>query len=102
MVPSSGDAFIQSEFSDQLLKVLLIKHLNIDVRVDGSEQPDFAVLLGNEGLLHRGDLDVSVELGKVEVRGERLENLAVLVPLQRKAAWLIFPANAVKIEQIGE
>ena len=89
-------------FEDQILKILLVKDLDVDVWVQFAKQADLSVFLGHEGLLHRRKLDVKIEFGQVKVRRECLADVAVPIPLNRKAARLIVPVDAVKIQQIGK
>ena len=72
------------------------------MRIDGAQQLHFAIFLGHQRLLHGGEFDVEVEFRQVEVGREGFRDVAVFVPLQRKAARLIFPLDAVEIQQIRE
>ena len=92
----------QAVFEDQILKILLIEDLNIDVRINGAQQFDFAILPGHQSLLHGGQLDVEIEFGKIKIGREGFDHVAVLVPLQRETARLIFPLDAIEIQQVGE
>ena len=50
-----------------------VEQLDPDVRVELAQAAQLAVLLAHELLAQRGQLDVQVEVGQVEVRGEALE-----------------------------
>ena len=89
-------------FKIKILQVLLVKHLDVDVRIDLAQQPDLAVLLGHQRLLHGGQLDVQVELRQVEVRREGLQHASRRVPRDGEAVRLVLPGDAVEIEQVGE
>src|SRR5579885_174248 len=94
----AGDAI----FENQVLKILLIKHLDVNMRINRAQKLYFTVFSRHQRLLHGGQFDVQIELRKIEIGGERLRHIAVLVPLQRKRARLVLPGNPVEIEQIRE
>lgn len=87
---------------EEVEKVALVEDLAVDVRVVGSEQTNLAVLLGDEFLIHRGDLDEEVLIGKVEVRGEPSSRLVSIVEFDGKRPRLVLPGDPVEVEQSGE
>src|SRR5207302_1190362 len=60
------------------------------------------VLLRDELLVERGDLDVQVVRRQIEVGCERLHGLAVAVTFQRERARLVLPLDAVEVEELRE
>ncbi len=60
------------------------------------------VLFGDQRLFHGGQLNIQVELGQVEIRGEGLQHPAILVPLDGETARFVFPGHLVEVEQVGE
>jgi hypothetical protein len=86
----------------QVEVVALVEELDLDLRVQLSEAPGLAVLLGHQLLVQGGDLDVEVVVGQVEVRAETLDRLVVLVPLEGELSRLVLPGDPVEVEQFGE
>ena len=80
----------------------MVEDLALDLWVQTSESLHLAVLLRDQFLAHRGDLDVDVVLREVEIRSEHLRGLAVFVPIDRKRARFVFPVDAVEIEKSRE
>ncbi|MHB8463939.1 MAG: hypothetical protein ACYDH6_17685 [Acidimicrobiales bacterium] len=62
----------------------------------------FAVLLGDELLVERRDLDIEVVGRQVEVGAERLRRVALTVPFENERLGLVLPGDAVEVEQLGE
>ena len=61
---------------------------------------ELAVLARHERLLHDGDLDEEVLLGKVEVGRERAHDATVLVALEDERLRLVVPGDAVVVEDL--
>jgi len=80
----------------------LVEHLAVHIGVNGLKTFDFLVLLGDQLLIHRGDLDEEIIVRQVEVGCEVFCGLAVLVELNRKTLRLVIPRNTVEIEKKGE
>src|SRR5579872_1190736 len=76
-ISGGGKAILEHE----ILKIFLVEHLNIDVRINRAQQFDLAILARDVGLLHGGELDVQIEFRQIKIRCERLDHVAVLVPL---------------------
>src|SRR5690606_22566273 len=55
--------------------------------------------LGDELLAHRGDLDVQVLFGQIEVRGEELARVALPVPGDGERPRLVLPRDPVEVQQ---
>src|SRR5215471_10989724 len=83
------------------LDVPSVKELDSNVRVEAAQLPDLPVLACHERLLHDGDLDEQVLLGKVEVRRERAHDAPLLVSLEHERLRLVVPADPVVIEDLG-
>jgi hypothetical protein len=92
----------QTVLGHQLEVVALVENLAVDLWMELLEKARLAVLLGHQLLVHRGDLDIKVIVGQVEVGCEELGGLAVAVPCDRKRAWLVVPGDRVEVEQKGE
>jgi len=88
-------------FGQELLIVLAIKQPHVYVGVKLAQQPHLAVLWRHQRLLHRGELDVKVVFGQVEVRREHLGDPLAL-PRDRERDRLVDPANPVVVEEARE
>jgi hypothetical protein len=73
-------------------------HLGIEL----DEPAGFAVLLRDQPLVERRDLDVEVVGREVEVGRESLRRVAVAVVFERERARLVVPRNRVEVEQLRE
>jgi hypothetical protein len=82
--------------------VPLIEDLAANLGVELAEAAHLAVLLGDQLLVHGGDLDVEILLGKVEVGGEVLGGLVTAVPGDGEGTGLVLPGDVVEVEQSGE
>ena len=94
--------FLQPELHQQVEVVALVEDLHVDLGVQLPQPADLAVLLGDQPLVERGDLDVQVVGRQVEVRPEGLGRLAGAVPLEGEFGGLVLPGNPVEVEQLGE
>ena len=79
--------------------VALIEDLDLGVGIELAETADLAILLRHELLVHRRDFDVRLELREVEVGGELLDDLALLVPLDIERTRLVFPLDLIEVEK---
>src|SRR6202022_4599731 len=84
-----------------LLVILSIKKAHVDLRVQLAKHPHLAVLGRDQRLLHRRQLDVEVLFGKIEVGSEHLRHVGAL-PGDRERHGLVYPANAVVVEEARE
>ena len=82
--------------------VALVQHADLDLGVQLAQPARLAVLLRHELLVERGDLDIEVIRGEVEVRGERLRGFAVTIPLERERARLVLPRDRIEVEELRE
>src|SRR4029450_4419081 len=73
-----------------------------DARLQLPQFADLPVLLRDELLVERRDLDVQVVLGQEEVRGEPLDHAALLAPLEVERPGLVVPVDLVEVQQAGE
>ena len=80
----------------------MIEDLASHVRIERREPAGLAVLLRHQLLVESGDLDVKVELGEVEVRGEALGRVAVAVPVDLEGRRLVVPVDLVEVQELGE
>ena len=64
--------------------------------------PQLGVLLAHEFGTQRGEFDVEVLFGQVEIRRKGGRDVAVLVPFQVEGARLVFPADVVVVQDAGE
>ena len=93
---------LEPVLDEQVQVVTLVEDLAADVGMVLLEEPHLAVLLRDELLIHRGDLDEEVLVGEVEVRGEVGRRLPVTVEFDGEAARFVLPAEAVEVEETGE
>src|ERR1700722_5388302 len=66
---------------DEILQILLVEDLNIDVGIDCAQQFYLTILLRYQRLLHSGQFDIQINFRQIKIRRERLNHLAVFVPL---------------------
>lgn len=88
---------LETVFDQQAQVVPLVEHLALDLGVELTQQPNLSVLLCHELLTHRGDFDIEIITGEVEVGPEEADRLAALVKANRKLARLVFPLDFVEI-----
>jgi len=93
---------LEAVLDEQVQVVPLVEDLAVDVRVVFGQQPDLSVLLGDELLIHRGDLDEQILVRQVEVGSEVGRRLAVVGELDRKRPRFVVPAQPVEIEESRE
>jgi hypothetical protein len=93
---------LEAVFDHQIEVVALVEDLAVDLGVELLEPPHLSVLLGDELLVHRRDLDVEVVVGQVEVRREILGRDALPVPGEGEGPRFVLPGNTVEIEEKGE
>src|SRR6266550_4102996 len=93
---------LQAVLGHQGQVVALIEDLAPDLRVPLAETPDLAVLLGHELLVEGGDLQVEVELGKVEIGGEALPDMPVAIPGDVERGRLVGPLDLVEVQEPRE
>ena len=96
--PTGPRAARPAELEQQRPEVAGVEQLDPDVRVELAQAAQLAVLLAHELLLERGELDVQVEVGEVEVRREALDHLAAHRPADRERVGLVLPADLVEVE----
>jgi hypothetical protein len=94
--------FFQPVLDQEVHVVALIEDLAAHVRIERHKPPDLAVLLGDELLIERCDLDVEVEVGQVEVGCEALARVAVPVPFDIETGGFVAPRDLIEVEQLGE
>src|SRR3954452_1181201 len=82
--------------------VALVEDLAVDPGVQLAQAPNLAVLLRDELLVQRRDLDVQVVHRQVEVGCEALRRAAVAVPLEIERPGLVLPIDLIEVEQLRE
>ena len=87
---------------EQVQVVALVEHAHVHLGIELLHAARLAVLLGDELLVQRGDLDVEVVRGEVEVGRERLLRVAVTVGLEHERARLVLPLDGVEVEELRE
>jgi hypothetical protein len=94
--------FLEPVLDEKSQIVPLVEDLCLDVRIEGAQPADLAVLLGDELLVERRDLDVDVEVREIEVRREALCRLAVGIPGDVEGRWLVLPRDLIEVQELGE
>src|SRR5262245_7142125 len=84
----------------EALEVAPVEELDPNVGVSLAQLAQLPVLAGDERLLHGGDLDVEVLVGKIEVGRESLLHAAVFVLLEYERPGLVFPGDVVVVEYL--
>jgi len=84
------------------MEVTLIEDLAANVRIQLSQPPDLAVLLRDEFLVHRGDLDEEIVVRQIEVGTELPDWCPGSVPFEREGPRLVLPRHDVEVEQSRE
>src|SRR5512141_1039742 len=99
---ASAGHVLEPVLLDEREVVALVEDLAVHARVQLAEAAHLPVLLRHELLVQRRDLDVEVVLREVEVGGEPLDHVAVLVPLEIERRGLVLPVDLVEVEQLRE
>src|SRR6187397_2677526 len=87
---SAGDV-LEAVLGHQRQVVALVEDLAVDARIQLPQATHLPVLLRDQPLVERRDLDVQVVLRQVEVGREPLDDVAVAVPLQVERRGLVGP-----------
>src|SRR5579884_2308054 len=98
----SLDGSLQAVFENQILKVLLVKDLHVNLGIELAEPFDLAIFSRHQRLLHGRQFDIKIKFRQIKIRRERLDNPALLVPLEGKRTRLILPGDPVEIQKIRE
>lgn len=93
---------LQAVLGEQVHVVPLVKDLAVDAGVQLAQPPCLAILLGDQLLIQRGDLDVEIVLGQVKVGGKPLNRAAFLVEFDVEGSRLVLPLDLVKVQQSCE
>ena len=97
-----GDQRRPPVLEHQRPEVTGVEELDSETRVQLAQPADLAVLLANESLLERRELDEELQIGQVEVRREALQDIAVEVPKDREDARFVLPGDLVEVQDAGE
>jgi hypothetical protein len=68
-----------SKLEEQLAIIPAVKDLDSDIGVKEPHQAHFPILAGDQSLLHRGQLNVQVELRQIEIWSEAFYYFARLI-----------------------
>ncbi len=93
---------LEPVLDEQVEVVALIKDLDLGAGVQRPELADLAVLLGDQLLVQRGDLDIEVIARQIEVGPEGLYWTAEPIPLEDELSRLVLPGDAVEVEEESE
>jgi hypothetical protein len=85
-----------------VVEVPLIEDLAPHVRVQLPQAPYLAVLLGDEFLTHRRDLDEEVIVWQIEIRPKLPRGGSRFIPLDDKGSRFVLPRDRVEIEESRE
>ena len=85
----------------QLVDIALVEETDVDLGIQLLQPSELAVLLRDQALAHRGQLEVQVEIREIEVRREHFADLAVLL-VQDERPWLVLPGDAVEVQDARE
>ena len=92
----------QAVLHEQRLVVALVEDLDLHVGIELAQAAHLPVLLGDQLLVERGDLDEQVVGREVEVGTEGLDGIALAVALENERTGLVLPRDAVEVEELGE
>src|SRR5665811_775485 len=93
---------IRDRLEEQRPEVARVEELDSEARVELAQPAQLAVLIPDQALLERGELHVEVQLGKVEVGAEALEDRAGAVEEDRERLWLVLPGDGIEVEDPGQ
>ncbi|MGC2241635.1 MAG: hypothetical protein WA726_12450 [Acidimicrobiia bacterium] len=77
----------------------MIEDLAADLGVQLLEAANLAILLGDQLLAHRGDLDVEIVIREIEIGSEELRGAPVLVPGDGERGRLVIPGDTIEIQE---
>jgi hypothetical protein len=97
-----GIGFLEAVLDEEIEIVSLIEDLALDVRVVLPELTNLSVLLCDELLTHRRDLNVHIVFRQIEVRPEVPGRLTVVIPFEGKRMRLVLPIDRVEVEESRE
>jgi hypothetical protein len=93
---------LQPVLHQQVQVVPLVQDPDVDLGVQLLQAAGLAVLLRDQLLVQRGDLDEEVIGRQIEVGRERLGRPALAVPLEDEGPRLVVPDDPVEVEELGE
>ncbi len=93
---------LEAVLDQQMEVITLIEDLAVDQRVGLLQEPDLAVLLGDQLLVHRRDLDVQILVREVEVGREAGSRFAIVVELDGERGGFVLPRQTVEVEESGK
>ena len=92
----------QAVLHEQGVVVALVQQGDVDARVELAHASQLAMLLRDQALVERGDLDVALVVWEEEVRREGPGGCAVGAPFQDEGMGFVLPPNAVEVQESGE
>jgi hypothetical protein len=88
---------LEAVLHEQVQIIPLVQDPALDARIEILQAAGLPVLLGNQLLVQRCDLDVAIERRKVEVGRETLRRISVTIPLDVERCGLVFPFDLVEV-----
>jgi len=85
-----------------MVKVPLIEDLASNIRIELPKAANLPILLGDQLLVHRGDLDVETILRQIEIRPELFCDDPGCVPLDRECTRFVLPYDIVEVQKPRE
>jgi hypothetical protein len=92
----------QAVLDQQVEVVTLVQDLADDAGIELHQAPRFAVLLGDELLVQRRDLNIEIEFGQIEIRRKAARWVAMPVPFDVEGGWFVLPSDLIEVEQLCE
>src|SRR5215204_5170654 len=83
----------------QSLEIPQIEQAHSHIWVALTQEPELAVLAGDEPLPHRRQLEIQVVLGKVEIGGDEFDRSSIPPPPYRKCGRLVRPTQAIERQE---
>jgi hypothetical protein len=94
--------FLEAVLDEQVEIVPLVQDLAPNAGIESHQAAGLAVLLGHELLAQSSYLDVEVEVGEVEIRGESLGCISVVIPIDLERGGLVIPRDLIEVQQLCE
>lgn len=92
----------QTVFDNQMQVVPLIENAALHLGMMLGEESNLPVLFRDQLLVHRGYFDKRTLVRQVEIRGEELDRLTVVIKTDRERGRLVLPGQAIEVQQLGE
>jgi hypothetical protein len=89
--------FLEAVLDQKVQVIALIQDLAYDPWVQRHETAGLAVLLGHQLLVERGDLDIEIEIGQIEIWREAPGCVSMPIPLDVEGGGFVVPGDLVKV-----